>query len=186
MSATKLVPKLSFKIVCGSPEVELVTVTDLKGVTKQALRGVKKTYMRIAGVAKKYRIIDTNFGESFEFSGEFEAINLITGETFTGGKAFLPSVAASYVESAIDAAEGKIVEFVIDIGIIPDENTVGYLYEITPIHKVASTSRLQELLAEAAATTAGAGAGADATATDSDSDSVSDSVSDSNKSTKAK
>lgn len=182
MSAAKLVSKLSFKAVCGSPEVELVTVTDTKGITKQALRGVKKTYMRVAGVVKKYKIIDTNFGESFEFSGEFEAINLITGETFSGGKAFLPSVAASFLESAIDAAEGKMVEFVIDIGIIPDENTVGYLYEITPIYKTASTNRLQELLAAAnkATATADADADADATATATDSDS------DSKKSTKAK
>lgn len=137
---SNLVSKISFKTVCGTPELELVEAKNEKGETTKVLRGIERQYMRIAGVVRSSKLVTTTFGDSIQFEGEFRAVNITTGETYDGGKLFLPEIAQSFVASHLHRLEKTEgfggLEIAFDIGIKPSATPTGYEYTIKPlIHK---------------------------------------------------
>jgi hypothetical protein len=145
-----LVSKISFKSVCGAPEMVAVEFTDADGVKKTALRGVEKQYMRLVGVVKKLSLATSQYGDSVAFEGDFRAINLVTGEVYNGAKLFLPHIAEAFASNAYMAAEMAEgfngLELAFDLGIKPASTPAGYEYTVKPLIEQKAVDRLADLL----------------------------------------
>jgi hypothetical protein len=142
-----LLSKVSFKAVCGVPEMQAATFQDETGATKTALRGIEKQYMRVVGIVRGTKTTTSQYGDSIEFQGEFEAINMLTAEVYNGSKLFLPQIAEGFLFSAVSCAEGNAVEFAFDIGIKPSATPMGYEYTIKPLIEQTQESPLKKLMA---------------------------------------
>jgi len=138
-----LVSKITFKSVCGAAQTEPVQIVDDTGTKKTVLRGVEKMYMRVIGVIYGTKLVTSNYGDSIEFAGQFQGINLDTGEVYEGGKLFLPNVAEMYTAGAFNTAsqgEGfKSLDVAFDIGVKPSNNAVGYEYTVKPLIQAEPT-----------------------------------------------
>ena len=147
---SNLVNKISFKSVCGNPELQPLEMTDENGQKKTVLRGVEKLYMRLVGVVRKYETVTSQYGDSVAFAGEFRAVNLLTGEVYNGGKLFLPNVAESFVYNAFlnqEMVEGfNGLELAFDLGIKPSNTAMGYEYTVKPLIEQTATDRLAAML----------------------------------------
>lgn len=75
------VSKVSVKTVFGKIDVKQLAAKSDKAFP----------IMRIIGIAKKVLTGSSQFGDWIGFAGDFEAVNLVTGEIFHGGKCFLPA-----------------------------------------------------------------------------------------------
>ena len=97
----------------------------------------KTSIMQVIGIATSCKTGQSQYGEYIEFAGDFEAINLITGETFRSSKCFLPGAVPEMV--AVALAKGKEVEgfsglqFAFSIAVSPSQNPIGYEYQVTPL-----------------------------------------------------
>ena len=145
-----LVNKITFKTVCGAPEMVAVEVVGEDNVKKTMLRGVEKDYMRVVGIARKHEVVSSQYGDSVAFIGEMRAINLQTGEVFNGSKLFLPNVAESYCYNALIAAEMAEgfagLEIAFDVGIKPSSTPMGYEYTVKPLIEQKAADRLTDIL----------------------------------------
>lgn len=164
----QLVGKLSVKTVVGPvptvgvevPKMQAgaPVIVDGKTVMETVQRGVKQNLMRVFGQCDKTKPIVTNFGESTEFQGQFEATNALTGEVYRSGKLFLPPLVEGLVKEQVEAAllaaekaaqeagtkfDGKAgVQFAFDIGADSANNAHGYQYTITPLTAPAQADPL--------------------------------------------
>ncbi len=59
----------------------------------------------------------TNLGPSVRFIGSFEAIDLVTGETARGTSMYLPGHAETVVADAFTSANGRPIQFALNVGI---------------------------------------------------------------------
>ena len=147
---SKLLTKITFKAVAGIVETFPVTFTDDEGNKKTAIRAKEQLLMRVAGVVKKTEAIQTAYGESIRFLGNFRAIALLSGEVFDSGKLFLPAVAETYVLAAFESAkddEGfQGLEMAFDLGVIPAANNQGYQYNVTPLLEKKQEDELDRML----------------------------------------
>jgi hypothetical protein len=98
--------------------------------------------MRVFGTSNKAKGVNTNFGESIEFGGNFEATNLLTGEIYRGTRMFLPSLVSDMLYEQVKQADGQDVQFAFDIGADSANTPNGYQYTITPLIAVAATDPL--------------------------------------------
>ncbi len=110
----------------------------------------------IYGSARNYLVGISTYGEFMKFRGEFEAVNLATGESYRSANLLLPDIAASLLISALHAAGAKHgtvktaneaenpgepatapVEFAIEIGIRKSKNVqpggAGYEFTLRPL-----------------------------------------------------
>lgn len=138
-----LVSKVSFKTVCGVPKTEAVSITDENNNKKTVLRGIEQVYMRVIGVIYSTKVVTSTYGDSIEFSGQFQGINLETGEVYEGGKLFLPNVAEMYTVGAFNVASHtdgfKSLDVAFDIGVKPANTAHGYEYTIKPLIQAEPT-----------------------------------------------
>jgi len=81
--------------------------------------------------------------------GNFEGVNLETGEVFRSGKLYLPKGVHEMVESAakkLEAeGEGDSVQFALEIYAVSATNPIGYSYEAKPLVKAAVADDLETL-----------------------------------------
>lgn len=100
----------------------------------------------IYGAASKHEVVESAFGDSTRFVGNFEGENM-AGETFRSSKCFLPSVVEDLLCEAIDnAPEGAAVEFGFEIGAqYSEKGNTGYAYTVKPIAKFAKSDALASL-----------------------------------------
>ena len=164
----QLVGKLSVKTVVGAvPTIGVEVpkmhagqpvIVDGKTVMETVQRGVKQNLMRVFGQCDKTKPIVTNFGESTEFQGQFEATNALTGEVFRSTKLFLPPLVEGLVKEQVEAAildaqkraeetgvpfDGKAgIQFAFDIGADSANNAHGYQYTIVPLTAPAQADPL--------------------------------------------
>jgi len=135
---TKILKKVSVKTVCNKPKSFF---KELKEETPM---------MRIVGLARKYDIGTSQYGEYLKFIGEFHATDLSTGEQSVGAVAFLPQPVDGMLKESIDSmSEGgkKPVEFAFDIFVIPDPATeVGFQYRVAALTETKTSDPLAELL----------------------------------------
>lgn len=132
----KLLQKLSYKTVVGK-------------VNRRELPEDKSDLlvMRVIGQASKSITVNTDFGASIGFIGNFEATNVITGEVFRSGKMFLPPVAANLLDGAVAAANGGAVDFAFDIGVKEADNQIGYEYTASPLIEAGANDPISILKA---------------------------------------
>lgn len=80
------------------------------------------------------------------FIGNFEAINMQTGETFKSGKMYLPKGISELVENGIkNAPEGAQVAFAFEIRSQKANNPIGYSYRVLALKSPEATDELAEL-----------------------------------------
>jgi hypothetical protein len=124
----ELLSKISVKTCKANPEMEFVTV-DGKQVPRA--KG-EQTLLRVTGIAKDKKLVNTDFGTSVQINGMFQGTNIKTGEVFRAAKCFLPEIAAGLVDGAL--AEGVTeIQFAFDIGVKPANSATGYEYTVKPL-----------------------------------------------------
>lgn len=132
----------------------ILSKLSLKGMNCQPARGSLKpdtapfAIARIFGQAKKHDLVVTSFGDSERIIGDFEGINLATGEVFKSTKMFLPSVISEIMVNALDAAEAgdAALEFALEIGVqYSEKSSTGYAYTVKPLIKTAARDALAHL-----------------------------------------
>jgi len=103
--------------------------------------------MEVFGIASRGKPIETDYGTSVGFLGEFGAITA-SGERFKSAKCYLPKAAEELLEGAV--GQGNTVEFNFEIYCVRDDDlATGYFYEVTPKRSPEQSDRFSALFAEA-------------------------------------
>jgi len=124
MSAT-IVKKIATKTVLGGP-------TNIRKMEDGPI-------MRIMGIMRGTQTGEGDNGPWTAFIGNFQAVNLTTGEIFVAAKAFLPGAAGEMIEQAWNAAQegenpAENLKFAFDIKKLTDDTSaVGYIYTAVPL-----------------------------------------------------
>lgn len=136
---TQYVKKLSAKTIIGKIPVPK--------------EGKYERLFTIIGSAESVRMGESNFGPWTAFLGEFEAVNIQTGEVFKGSQAFVPEPAESMIAAKLRETdeEGKrahtSVEFAFEVGvkgiIFADRET--YEYTVKPLVEAQQSDKLSAL-----------------------------------------
>lgn len=140
--ATKILRKLSVKTVVG---LSVKGLRDLAATGK----GAPVPLIRLAGIARKAEIGESDNGEFVRFKGDFQGVDLRTGEISISPVAFLPAPVDAMLQAAIQADEkGNGAQFGFDILIVENETSaVGYEYRVQTLLEVKPTAPLEALLA---------------------------------------
>lgn len=146
MAAT-LVNKLSIKKVIGKIRAtKEETIKENGKDVKILVVEDNPAIMRVVGVARKFEIGESDFGEYTKFVGTFQATDLRDNKDYRSGNCFLPEVATDMLRQAIIDNEGSQVEFGFDIGVIGrPELAIGYEYTVTPLIEATEADPLQML-----------------------------------------
>ena len=106
-----------------------------------------KALYRVFGLAAGTKTGSTQFGDWSCFVGEFQAVNLETGEIFNSGKCFLPEIVESGILAQLSQAEG--VKFAFEIGIKPNEDLgIGYEYTAKSLLQPQANNFLEQMAQE--------------------------------------
>lgn len=109
---------------------------------------------RIMGICKKVEIGEGDNGEFKKFSGDFRAVNLLTGEESISTVCFLASpvdeLLYNQIQSLIDEGEkNPEARFGFDIYIEESEkSTTGYTYVVETLMQAEPTDPMKELMKE--------------------------------------
>ena len=133
-------------------EPKLIAKLSMKGMGAQpAVRSVEKgesyAIAHLYGSASKHDVVTTTFGDSVRFLGNFEGVNVKTGEHYRAGKAFLPSIVSEILADAVDKLEdGQSVDFAFEIGVeYSEKGNTGYSYTVKPLVKLQESDSLSHL-----------------------------------------
>lgn len=111
-----------------------------KGITAQVFG------MRILGMARGFEVVQTPYGDSLKFKGEFRAFGQ-EGNECASSVAYLPSPVDEMLKSAIENGDGKPVEFAFDVNVVPDESSsVGYVYRVETLTEAAPSDPVARLV----------------------------------------
>lgn len=106
--------------------------------------GTVKSLYTIIGVAVGVKRGTSDYGDWVALVGQFEAVNLETGERFASANAFLPDVAHGLIEAQLGNSQS--VQFAFTIGArVDDSSSVGYTYTAEPILPPDHKDPLEEL-----------------------------------------
>jgi hypothetical protein len=136
------VRKITVKSVTGgiTPDVfeKLVKVKNIRLMTLYGIAGSGKPKM-------------TDYGESIGFLGEFEAVNIQTGEVFRSMKAYLPKALEEMLYGILSTGgDGARASFACEIGVQYDPDAATkYVYSIKPLVNPVAGDGLELLKAQA-------------------------------------
>lgn len=109
----------------------------------------------LIGVVNGVKPGSTSMGDFAKLLGEFEAVNLSTGETFHSGTAILPNFIGDNIAAAVMRG-AESVQFAITVSAKPDEKSVaGFVYAVesgmapsehSPLAQLRNQVREQKLL----------------------------------------
>lgn len=129
------VKKLSVKTVCGKPTFE-----------KDAKDGASVSLMQVFGQAQGVKAGTSNFGEWEALTGNFEAVNLETGEAYRAATLFLPDLAHEPLVMAMKANPDTPIDFAIEITAAKDSTVaVGYVYGMKTLIEAETADPLKVL-----------------------------------------
>lgn len=102
---------------------------------------------QVYGHAKKCETRRSNFDQDYTvFMGNFEAVNLATGEVFRSGNLILPAVFQNLLQPAVTSANGADVAFSVELGARHSEKgSVGYEWTATPLVESSERDALADL-----------------------------------------
>lgn len=129
MSKVNIVSKISAKKIVGKVKKPTETVY----------------HMQVYGIATGTKAGESNFGPWTALTGQFRAKNLETGEVSQSGVCFLPEIALNLITPKLDAKNVEGVEFALNIGVTPANNSVGYEYVVTPVIAASENDPLEQL-----------------------------------------
>lgn len=114
-------------------------------VNREALiKAGKITQMRVWGVARNKKVIETDYGDSIKFLGEFRAVNA-DGEMFRSSVLYLPKAPEENLAGAL-GADVTEVEFAFDIQAIRDDDlATGYYFDVQSLTETKSSEAVERL-----------------------------------------
>ena len=102
--------------------------------------------MSIMGIASGIKLVPTQYGPAVGFTGDFEAINIETGEVFRSPVAYIPEPAQGLLAAKLKTNES--VQFSFIVGVIKSEKSVtGYEYTVKPVVEESQADALKSLRA---------------------------------------
>lgn len=149
----QLVNKITTKAMDVQPVQGVVEIGDVKFAAafvfgKPLLEKAPITPVaRIFGRAASCKVKTSDFGESFQFNGNFEGVRLSDGEVFKSPKLFLPKVLESLMADALTASEA--LDFVVEIGVKFSKNAHHYEWTVKPLVESAAADQLAHLRGDA-------------------------------------
>ena len=124
MTQPNAVKKLSAKTIVG----------DVKKLVREGQLTSGTVLYRVIGIADGVRSGESNFGPWTAFSGDFEAVNMLTGEVSRGPQFFSDKSFTDALLSRMNANPGAAVEFALEVAIeINDDYPMGFGYVTRPI-----------------------------------------------------
>lgn len=105
---------------------------------------------RVFGRAATCKSKTSDFGESFQFNGNFEATRLSDGESFRSSKLFLPKVLEGLMADALQNSE-EALDFVVEIGVKESSNAHHYEWTVKPLIESKTADNLAHLRSAATA-----------------------------------
>lgn len=134
MSDVKLVSKLSLKSLKAQPPKASLAEGDAYDIAV------------IYGIAGKAEAVQTSFGDSTRFVGDFKGKNIATGEVQRSSKVFLPGIVEEMLANAIEEADGANIEFGFIVGVeFSEKGSMGYAYTVKPVMQVKESDALKHL-----------------------------------------
>lgn len=94
--------------------------------------GQKIALARVFGRSQGAKLKQSDYGESFAFSGNFEAVRISDGEHFKASKVFLPKTIEGLLAAAHNESDEPI-DFAIEVGVKYAKNAFGYEWTVTPL-----------------------------------------------------
>lgn len=104
---------------------------------------------RVFGRATSCKSKVSDFGESFEFKGNFEATRLSDGEVFRSAKLYLPKLLEGLMADAL-ANSDDALDFVVEIGVKASGNAHHYEWTVKPLMDNQAADPLAHLRAAVA------------------------------------
>lgn len=129
--------------------ISKISVKTLKCVPAVAkAEGREIDIARIYGVARALVFKESASGDTtVGLAGDFEGVNLTTGEVFGSGVAYLPSGIAEMFTTKLEGDNPAPVQFALTIAARPDSNAAGYSYVAKPVLALEQADPLAELRA---------------------------------------
>lgn len=119
------------------------------GVNVEAAKESATRLFLIYGVARGVTTGQSTFGEYERLDGQFEAVNIATGEVFISGACFLPALIHNLIAGQLTGEVGSEVKFSFEVGAEPSENAIGYIYTVKELSEASGVDNLSELRATA-------------------------------------
>lgn len=139
---SKIEKKITVKSVCGTLKLRDL----MKGMKDEETKGPVVWLMTVVGIARRYKVVRSDLGESIRFLGHFKATNLATGEQVNSGACFLPGAAPEMVFGALGEDADREVQFAFKIGVHYDETAITkYVYDIESLIPLGDSDPLSML-----------------------------------------
>jgi hypothetical protein len=146
MAETQIEDSIISKITMASIGCNPGAVKTLKpeDLSKEGDLPLARLYGKLSKV--KYEEDKVNGQVYTAFIGNFEAINMQSGEVFKSGKMFLPKGISELVENGVKSApEGAQVGFAFEVRSQNANNPIGYSYRVLALKSPEATDELKEL-----------------------------------------
>ena len=149
---TALKKKITVKDVIGKviPALKKAGLTEdtkdensVTGVTFPPNTGI----LRVIGQVTGYTTGESDYGPWTKFRGDFQGINLLTGEECRSRACHVPDLMGDDIVAALKIEGNTAVEFAVDITVSPMNSAQGYSYEVVPLVDVARDDPLDRLRA---------------------------------------
>ena len=92
----------------------------------------------------------SDFGESFQFTGNFEATRLSDNATFRASRLFLPKVIENLMADALQSSD-EAIDFIVEIGVKFSKNAHHYEWSVKSLMESTQADQLAHLRATATA-----------------------------------
>lgn len=103
--------------------------------------------LRVIGQVTGYTTGEGDNGPWVKFRGDFQGINLLTGEECRSRACHVPDLIGDDIVSALQQEGNTAVEFAVDITVSPYGGAQGYSYTVLPLVDVARDDPLDRLKA---------------------------------------
>lgn len=140
--ADSIISKITIATIgCNPGAVKTVKPEEL---SKEGDLPLARLYGKLTGTKAE---TDKNTGNFYlAFLGNFEAINMQTGEVFKSGKMYLPKGISELVENGIkNAPEGSQIAFAFEVRSQKASNPIGYTYRVLALKSPEASDDLAEL-----------------------------------------
>lgn len=103
----------------------------------------------VMGIANGVKTGQSTYGEWIALTGQFEAMNLETGEAFAAPQVFLPEPLNGLIVAKVRTPDENgvtpSVRFAVEVGIKPSKSTMGYEYTVRELVDASENDPLADL-----------------------------------------
>jgi len=103
----------------------------------------------VIGIANGIKTGNSTYGEWLALTGQFEAVNLETGEAYVSPQVFLPEPLQGLIAAKVRTPDenGKMpsVQFAVEVGFKPSKSTFGYEYTVRELVDSSDNDPLADL-----------------------------------------